>query len=86
MTEPGIGVLTAVSFVTAGDDPARFVRSSGVGAYCGLTPRRYQSGEVDRDGSVSPHTQLSLRGCRHSLGSCRQKVRAQSMARAWLAG
>lgn len=35
------------------DDPARFVRSSGVGAYFGLTPRRYQSGEVDRDGSVS---------------------------------
>jgi transposase len=53
MTVPGIGVLTAVSFVTAVDDPARFVRSSGVGAYFGLTPRRYQSGEVDRDGSVS---------------------------------
>ncbi|MER9638921.1 transposase [Mesorhizobium sp. M0228] len=35
------------------DDPARFVRSSGVGAYFGLTPRRYQSGEVDLDGSMS---------------------------------
>ncbi|TIM48588.1 transposase [Mesorhizobium sp.] len=31
----------------------RFVRSSGVGADFGLTARRYQSGEVDRDGSVS---------------------------------
>ncbi|WP_353937523.1 transposase [Sinorhizobium meliloti] len=48
----GIGVLTAVSFVTAADDPGRFVHSSGVSAYFGLTPRRYQAGEVDGDGSV----------------------------------
>jgi transposase len=53
MTIPGVGALTAVSFVTAVDDPARFGRSSGVGAYFGLTPRRHQSGEVDRDGRVS---------------------------------
>ncbi|WP_352522335.1 MULTISPECIES: transposase [unclassified Mesorhizobium] len=53
MTVPGIGVLTAVSFVTAVDDPARFVRSFGVGADFDLTPRWYQSGEVDLDGSVS---------------------------------
>ena len=53
MTIPGVGGLTAVSFVTAVDDPARFRRSSGVGAYFGLTPRRHQSGEVDRDGKVS---------------------------------
>ncbi|RWX59035.1 transposase [Mesorhizobium sp. M2A.F.Ca.ET.039.01.1.1] len=50
VTVPGIGVLTAVSFVTAVDDPARFVCSSRVGAYFGLTRRRYQLGEVDRDG------------------------------------
>ena len=48
-----VGALTAVSFVTAVDDPVRFNRSSGVGAYFGLTPRRHQSGEVDRDGKVS---------------------------------
>ena len=53
MTIPGVGALTAVSFVPAVDDPARFRRSSGVGAYFGLTPRRHQSGEVDRDGKVS---------------------------------
>jgi transposase len=53
MTIPGVGALTAVSFVTAVDDPVRFNRSSGVGAYFGLTPRRHQSGEVDRDGKVS---------------------------------
>ena len=53
MTIPGVGALTAVSFVAAVDDPARFRRSSGVGAYFGLTPRRHQSGEVDRSGKIS---------------------------------
>ena len=35
------------------DAPERFSKSSSVGAYLGLTPRRYQSGEVDRSGRIS---------------------------------
>ena len=31
----------------------RFTKSRNVGAYLGLTPRRYQSGEVDRSGRIS---------------------------------
>jgi transposase len=53
MTIPGIGVLTAVAFVTVIDDPAKFTKSSSVGAYLGLTPRRYQSGEIDHNGGIS---------------------------------
>jgi transposase len=53
MTIPGIGVLTAVAFITAIDDPAKFAKSSSVGAYLGLTPRRYQSGEADHNGGIS---------------------------------
>jgi transposase len=53
MTVPGIGPLTALSFVVTVDDPTRFRRSADVGAYLGLTPRRYQSGEVDRSGRIS---------------------------------
>ena len=45
MTVPGIGPLTALSFVATVDDPTRFKSSADVGAYLGLTPRRYQSGE-----------------------------------------
>jgi hypothetical protein len=30
----------------------RFGKSSTVGAYFGLTPKKYQSGETDRDGEV----------------------------------
>lgn len=53
MTIPGVGLLSAIAFITAIDDPARFAKSSSVGAYLGLTPRRYQSGEVDHNGKIS---------------------------------
>ena len=53
MTVPGIGPITALAFVTAIDDPSRFQRSRSVGAYIGLTPRRYASGEVDWTGRIS---------------------------------
>src|SRR5271154_2025434 len=35
------------------DDPSRIRRSRDVGAYLGLVPRRYQSGEVDYTGGIS---------------------------------
>lgn len=53
MSIPGVGPVTAVAFVTAVDDPAKFRKSKSVGAYFGLTPRRYQSGEVDQNGGIS---------------------------------
>lgn len=53
MSIPGIGPLTAIAFTTAIDDPHRFAKSRAVAAYLGLTPRRYQSGEVDRNGRIS---------------------------------
>src|ERR1700731_4259225 len=53
MTIPGVGQLTALAFVAAIDDPSRIRRSRDIGAYLGLVPRRYQSGEVDYVGSIS---------------------------------
>ena len=53
MTIPGVGQLTALAFVAAIDEPERFRRSRDVGAYLGLVPRRYQSGEIDYTGSIS---------------------------------
>ena len=53
MTIPGVGKLTALAFTAAVDDPKRFRRSRHIGAYLGLVPRRYQSGEVDYTGSIS---------------------------------
>ena len=61
MTIPGVGRLTALAFAAAIDDPNRFRRSRDVGAYLGLVPRRYQSGEIDYTGSISKCGDARLR-------------------------
>ena len=53
MSIPGVGAITATAYLTAVEDPANFSRSRSVGAWLGLTTRRYQSGEVDYDGHIS---------------------------------
>lgn len=53
MTTPGVGALVALTYRSAADDPSRFGKSAATGAYFGLTPKKYQSGETDRDGGVS---------------------------------
>ena len=53
MTIPGVGVLTALVFMTAIDRPERFGKSRNVGVALGLTPRKYASGEIDYDGHIT---------------------------------
>ena len=53
MSVPGIGVLSALAYVSTIEDPGRFSRSRSVGVHLGLTQRQYQSGEVDRSGRIS---------------------------------
>jgi transposase len=53
MTAPGVGYITALTFKAGVDDPTRFKRSRTVGAHFGLTPRRFQSGEMDNPGRIS---------------------------------
>jgi transposase len=53
MTVPGVGPIVALNFIATVDDASRFRRSTDVGAFLGLTPRRYQSGEIDRSGRIS---------------------------------
>jgi transposase len=45
--------LVALAFKSTVDDPERFARSRVLGAYFGLTPRKYQSGETDVTGAIS---------------------------------
>jgi len=44
---PGVGPITALSYVLRIEDPRRFKRSRSVGAYLGMRPRRRQSGDSD---------------------------------------
>lgn len=53
MSVPGVGAVVSLTFSSAIDDPARFISSKNVGAYFGITPRRYQSGETDISGHIS---------------------------------
>jgi transposase len=53
MSIPGVGPINALSYVSTIEDPTRFRHSADVGAYLGLTPKRYQSGEIDRAGRIS---------------------------------
>ncbi len=53
MSVPGVGAVVAITFKSGVDDPTRFRRSRDVGPHFGLTPRKYQSGEMDVTGSIS---------------------------------
>ena len=53
MSVPGVGAIVAITFKSGVDDPTRFKRSRDVGPHFGLTPRKYQSGELDVTGSIT---------------------------------
>jgi transposase len=53
MTVPGVGPVVALTYRVTVDVPARFRNSKAVGAVFGLTPAKYQSGEIDRTGAIS---------------------------------
>lgn len=58
----GVGAITATSFATAIEDPENFKNSRALGAWRGLTTRRYQSGELDYGGRISRRGDPHLRG------------------------
>jgi transposase len=60
-TIPCVGPRTAEMLVAVLDDPHRFKSGKEVGSYVGLTPRQYQSGEMDRSGGISKQGHRELR-------------------------
>jgi transposase len=58
---PGVGTVTATAFAAAVEDSMNFKNSRAVGAWVGLTPKRYQSGEVDYEGHISRRGDAKLR-------------------------
>ncbi len=86
MTIPGIGAVTAVSYVTAIENPENFRTSRSVGAWLGLTTRRYQSGEVDYDGHISRRGDNRLRGLLYEAATVlltRTSARTESSLKSW---
>jgi transposase len=60
-TIPGVGLVTAATIVAVLDDPHRFRTRRQVAAYGGLAPRRFQSGQMDRQGRISKRGSAVLR-------------------------
>ena len=84
MTVPGVGPITALAFKSAVDDPARFSRSRTVGAHFGLTPRRFQSGEIDYSGRISRCGDEEVRTSLYTAASAMLvRCRKWSTLRAW---
>lgn len=84
MTIPGVGPLTAIMFTTTIDDPDRFQKSRDVGAHLGLTPRKYASGEVDRNGAISKCGDVAMRSVLYQASlSVLTRSERWSKLRAW---
>ena len=64
MTVPGVGPVTATTFVATLDAVGRFQDARQVAAYVGLVPREWSSSEVQRRG---PITKAGSRRLRHLL-------------------
>ena len=84
MTAPGVGAVVALTYRATVDQPQRFVHSRAVGAHVGLTPKRYQSGEIDYDGGVSKCGDALLRTMLYEAAhSLLIQSRKWSWLRAW---
>lgn len=58
---PGVGPVTALTYKAVIDDPHRFKEARSVGAYLGLTPNQYSSGEAVKQGRISKCGSIELR-------------------------
>ena len=84
VTVPGVGPVTAVASLSVIDPPERFKHARDVGPYLGLTPTRYQSGEMDRQGRISKCGDAFTRTCLYEAANVLlTKVQRFSPLKAW---
>ena len=84
MTIPGVGPITTLAYIATIDDPGRFGTSKALGAHLGLTPRVYQSGEIDRSGQISKCGDRMMRHLLYEAASALMtRTRKWSRLRAW---
>ena len=83
MTVPGVGPVVALTYRSTVDVPARFRNSKAVGAVFGLTPSRYQSGEIDRTGAISRCGDEMMRVMLYEAAQSMLYSRRWSWLKAW---
>ena len=69
MTTPDVGVIVALTFASAIDDPSRFTSSKAVGADFGLTPTSI-SRETDYTGRIAKNGDESVRTALYEAAHC----------------
>lgn len=57
----GVGPVTSLAYVLTLEEPSRFAKSRDVGPFLGLTPKRDQSGKMDKPLSISKAGNAYLR-------------------------
>jgi transposase len=84
MTISGVGPIVSLSFKATIDDPNRFKDSRAVAAHLGLTPRVYQSGEIDRSGNISKCGDKMMRHALYEAANSHLRIAKKwSVLRAW---
>jgi len=83
MTVPGVGPVVALTYRATVDVPARFKNSKAVGAVFGLTPSRYQSGEIDRTGGISKCGDEMMRVMLYEAAQSMLRSKKWSWLKAW---
>jgi transposase len=69
MTAQGVGPITALTYKAEIFDPSRFLNSRAVGAYLGMTPMQYSSGETQKQGRISKCGSSELRSLLTEAGN-----------------
>ena len=73
----GVGYITILTFILTIEDPKRFKKARDIGPYLGLTPKQFQSGNIDHRGRISragnKHLRTLLVNCVSIILNCRAK-------------
>lgn len=83
-TLPAIGIITAFTYLTYLGDPRKFKNSRTVGAYFGMTPKQYASGETQIQGKASKQGSSEVRSLLCEAGSVLiYRTKSWSKLKAW---
>ena len=69
MTVLGVGALVALTCRAGVGDPRRFAKFKSVGAFFGLIPKRYLSGETDMTGGITRVGDAGVRTALHDAAN-----------------
>ena len=80
---PGVGPLTAAALVHVIRDPGRFKSSQLVGAYLGLVPSLYASGQTYVKGGITKHGNTNLRWLLHISATALLRTKSDTALKRW---